>query len=1120
MSKRWKKKAKAGVLKRSLADLSRKDISLTEDSLSISDLFNELSSTLSAPEDSSDSCLKVNTSNDVPDSSVSARLKPVAVKTNVLQAVAVDDSNHYIETDSLTEPLMNSASSFVPITIEINPSDYNRLLTEAEQLSDGRFISQEPFCIIGLHACGDLTSTALRMFSSMPTAAAVCVVGCCYHHITEEGRYYTTTVSRYSFFNYEIIQKIIDDYGSAKDKETLKLYLTEFNEFCRRSVFEVPPRSKFHPSTDENQTHNFALKYLKEQVTIDQTKKVCRNIAKIMNIPCWLLYLLSIEEGCVLLRFGIPKTLSKSVFPITRQQKEALGKIHIKVVEEASVHITEDECQLDSPVSKADIAILVNELVTKQEDFLTSEDQFPKQEQMSSLPKLHGGEYNYEPGGNFVETPKFEIQPWEIEMERNVVEFIRNTNSPKDVRHDLKKTLYQLASGEWDDKLHKCLEKSDAITIYKANFETASILYQIMIRFSEQQTNKLHSLEGETIHAYAQALIIWDVVLNQDELHKCAKQIKKTIELSATPICQSEPQTADRLIIQPKRYINSLQYTDRLQQEEVAKRLGYTPEQIRGIKERVIGAKMYSVTTDLMLSFLDDENERRDYPIKVTEEEHDIIMLPSNKPIVVLGRSGTGKTTICLNRLWLNFRNHMKGMTTKIDDRKVLSPYLESERIHQVFITKNHALCAKMKKRFYDFVAGCQHTAHYLPHENDALPEKLFDLQHFPIFITAKQFFAMLDKSLGNEDERFFKPGVTVESSTNQADTRSLNQLFEIPQNDSDDEDDDNQARRERQSKKLMPMKEIDADEFATEIWPKISKHCQHTKIDPLLIWTEIESFIEGSTQALESKDGFLSEEDYLKIGLKQAPPLERGEVYKLFIEYQKCIKHKDIRKHRFSNGELITNMSQRLQDKPWSIHEIYIDEVQDFTQAELSVILRCCQNPNRSFLAGDTAQTIMKGILFRFEDLRSLFHNLKCTVPEVHKLTKNYRSHSSITDLASSVTELLKEYFRDDFDLLSPDESNIIGPKPLFICSKTLLDNFLLSQSTSNVSSIEFGADQVVIARDSSEQGKKRMPDYLQDEIVLNVQESKGLEFNDVLLYNFFTDTPKQQVNVLLYSG
>ncbi len=190
---------KAGVPKQSYADLSRKDISLTEDSLSISDLFNEPNSTLAAPDYSS--CPKVDTSNDVsiiPDSSVSARLEPIADKTDLLQAVACDDeSSHHIATDSLVK---NSSPSFVPITIEINPSDYNRLLTEAEQLSDGRFISQEPFCIVGLHACGDLTSTALRMFVSLPTAAAVCVVGCCYHHITEEGGYFTTTLLLFQLF--------------------------------------------------------------------------------------------------------------------------------------------------------------------------------------------------------------------------------------------------------------------------------------------------------------------------------------------------------------------------------------------------------------------------------------------------------------------------------------------------------------------------------------------------------------------------------------------------------------------------------------------------------------------------------------------------------------------------------------------------------------------------------------------------------------------------------------------------------------------------------------------------------------------------------------------------------
>ncbi len=190
---------KAGVPKQSHADLSRKDISLTEDSLSISDLFNEPNSTLAAPDYSRDSCPKVDTSNDasiILDSSVSARLKPIADKTDLLQAVAVDESSHHIATDSL---LKNSSPSFVPITIEINPRDYNRLLTEAEQLSDGKFISQEPFCIVGLHACGDLTSTALKMFVSLPTAAAVCVVGCCYHQITEEGGYFTTTSAVHPF---------------------------------------------------------------------------------------------------------------------------------------------------------------------------------------------------------------------------------------------------------------------------------------------------------------------------------------------------------------------------------------------------------------------------------------------------------------------------------------------------------------------------------------------------------------------------------------------------------------------------------------------------------------------------------------------------------------------------------------------------------------------------------------------------------------------------------------------------------------------------------------------------------------------------------------------------------
>ena len=38
---------------------------------------------------------------------------------------------------------------------------------------------------MGLHACGDLTPSALRSYLRWPDAAAVVIVGCCYNLVTE-----------------------------------------------------------------------------------------------------------------------------------------------------------------------------------------------------------------------------------------------------------------------------------------------------------------------------------------------------------------------------------------------------------------------------------------------------------------------------------------------------------------------------------------------------------------------------------------------------------------------------------------------------------------------------------------------------------------------------------------------------------------------------------------------------------------------------------------------------------------------------------------------------------------------------------------------------------------------
>ena len=48
-----------------------------------------------------------------------------------------------------------------------------------------------------------------------------------------------------SFYNYEILQFLIQGKGSEADKAALAAYMIKFTEFCKRHVFEVPQLLKY-----------------------------------------------------------------------------------------------------------------------------------------------------------------------------------------------------------------------------------------------------------------------------------------------------------------------------------------------------------------------------------------------------------------------------------------------------------------------------------------------------------------------------------------------------------------------------------------------------------------------------------------------------------------------------------------------------------------------------------------------------------------------------------------------------------------------------------------------------------------------------------------------------------
>ena len=217
-----------------------------------------------------------------------------------------------------------------------------------------------------------------------------------------------------------------------------------------------------------------------------------------------------------------------------------------------------------------------------------------------------------------------------------------------------------------------------------------------------------------------------------------------------------------------------------------------------------------------------------------------------------------------------------------------------------------------------------------------------------------------------------------------------------------------------------------------------------------------------------------------------------------------------------FDECDLISNIYKRLlldtTYLSFAPHRFYIDEVQDFTQAELLLIFESCLNPNGLFFTGDTAQCVMEGISFRFEDMRSIFTFFKEKLPNLKVpgkdvvLVTNYRSHAGILKLAASVIDLMDHFFKESFDSYLPRDNGVLeGPCPLLIDDYGNIEDVFTHDQMESLE-IAFGAHQAVIVR--SKEARETLPEPLRGAIVLTVYEAKGLEFDDVLIYNFFSDS------------
>ncbi|XP_068413729.1 TPR and ankyrin repeat-containing protein 1 isoform X1 [Eschrichtius robustus] len=804
----------------------------------------------------------------------------------------------------------------------------------------------------------------------------------------------------------------------------------------------------------------------------------------------------------------------------------------------------------------------------------------------------------------------FENMTWEIECTSEMLKKLSSKVMTKVMKKKLILAIQKLGNGEWTRGLRKRLKNlKGSIQLFEAKLDKgARMLWELAIDFSprcSENPEKIMAAERsahpteKARQVYTEIIRIWDIIVDHSKLSDSIRAICSAYNRGLSCILRKKLKGINKDQVSTSKKIQKRIPRCYVEDTEAEKGGAHVdPEYFppaSAVETEYNIMKFHSFSTSMAYNILNDTMATVEYPFRVGELEYTVIDVNPRpaEPIILIGRSGTGKTTCCLYRLWKKFHGYWEKAeqagspllarqiwlkrrlelepgkegpggeeeeeeeeeeegSTEVETVDSLEEEQESEacaggasgepgdpeqgvegpapeqphqleHLHQIFVTKNHVLCQEVQRNFIELSKSTKATSHYKPLEPSV--HKLQDLrdENFPLFVTSKQLLLLLDASL---PKPFF---LRNEDGSLKRSIVGWSMQEELTVTNWQEDEEEAEADDYGEEEKTVETRPCDSDPrvcmtfevFANEIWPKMIKG--KTSYNPALIWKEIKSFLKGSFEALSCPQGRLTEEAYKQLGRKRCPNFkeDRSEIYGLFCLYQQIRSQKGY----FDEEDVLYNLSRRLSKLkvlPWSIHELYGDEIQDFTQAELALLMKCINDPNAMFLTGDTAQSIMKGVAFRFSDLRSLFHYAsKNTMDKqyavrkpkkIYQLYQNYRSHSGILNLASGVVDLLQFYFPESFDRLPRDSGLFDGPRPIVLESCSVSDlAILLRGNKRKTQPIEFGAHQVILV--ANEMAKEKIPEELGLALVLTIYEAKGLEFDDVLLYNFFTDSEDPQV-------
>ncbi|KAL8762219.1 MAG: hypothetical protein Q9184_001736 [Pyrenodesmia sp. 2 TL-2023] len=505
--------------------------------------------------------------------------------------------------------------------------------------------------------------------------------------------------------------------------------------------------------------------------------------------------------------------------------------------------------------------------------------------------------------------------------------------------------------------------------------------------------------------------------------------------------------------------------------------------------------KFYPFTQPVLQSQIMDFMST-ELPYQLSNHEMDIICYWKSSSLI-LGRSGTGKTTCLLFKLIGKYLAS-KGVKGQPPIRQILltrSPELADK----LRIYARNSIRALLPSALEDAAPSDSRAPMPVPQLDFSKATVLsLDDSYYPYVCTFEDFLRLLENTAAVADGELPLAHVPHKDGHGQKTARSLKHQEDMGRC-------------------------VDFTAFKLDYWPQIPIHL--TRRLPLsALFAEIMSVIKGSASSLESLES-LTLEEYLQGSSRIAPVFtlesERTDVYEAF-EFYEALKCK---RGEVDYVDRAVSLLRGIRTNPTlqgilasAVEEVYIDEVQDHRCIDIALLLSLLRDRRGFHVAGDTAQAISQDATLRFADIKTLIHNHfevsagsagqeQAVQAEMFQLGINYRSHHGIVALAAFIFHVLWKAFPDTVDKLVPEAGQLQGPIPtMFVgCGPEILCSSEAQSEGIPSTSTNFGADQVVLVRDDD--AKKQLEkNYGNIGLTLTILQSKGMEFSDVKLVNFFS--------------